>query len=137
MTPISYMQWDSRWKKVIYSKIMSYNKKGEPVYHSTGQNIGNSGCGTTCAAMVVATLKDKKITPVEASEWAMKHGHRTLDSGTDYGYFVPYLAQYGIWCEHTTPSNLRAMTASKSKPYKEKLITGLKNNKWAICSMGV
>ena len=124
--PVSYLQWDKRWKNIMYSS--SYNTK---------QTIGSSGCGPTCAAMVAVTLCPiSGVTPVEACAWSTKNGYRSDNQGTLHSYFKPYLAQFGITCTQITPSNLRDMTTAKSKPYKDKLITNLKNNKWAICCMG-
>ena len=65
------------------------------------QTIGSSGCGTTCAAMVIDTLRHNGITPVETSAWSVKHGFRTVSQGTDWAYFVPQLAEYGIPAHQT------------------------------------
>lgn len=83
--PAYYSQNDSRWKKIMYSS------KGD-----SSQTIGNSGCGPTCAAMVIQTLRGNGITPVQTCEWSVKHGYRTASQGTDWAYFVPQLAAYGI-----------------------------------------
>ena len=73
--PVDYKQADSRW--------------GSKVYTSTGnkkQTIANSGCGPTSMADIMATWKDKTITPVEMCAWAVKKGYRTANSGTAWGY---------------------------------------------------
>ena len=62
----------------------------------TSQTIGSSGCGTTCAAMVIDTLRHNGITPIETSAWSVAHGYRTVSQGTDWGYFVPQLKAYNI-----------------------------------------
>ena len=76
--PVYYLQGDSRWKKVIFTRNNTYNKN---------QNIGNSGCGITSMAMIIATWWDKKITPVETAAECVAKGYRTKNSGTDPGYF--------------------------------------------------
>lgn len=83
--PIEYEQTDSRWRNIPYT--------------STGnrsQTIGTSGCGPTCAAMVVATLKDRAVTPVQAAAWSVNNGYRTANDGTAWAYFAAYLKQWNI-----------------------------------------
>ncbi len=88
LKPVYYSQKDPRWKDIPYTAT------GNP-----RQTIGSSACGPTCAAMVIAELRDEKITPVETSAWSVAHNYRTI--GTEHAYFVPQLAEYGIPCEYT------------------------------------
>lgn len=92
--PVSYLQTDSRWK-------------AKP-YRVTGESatIGGSGCGPTCAAMVIATLKDAGVTPVETCAWSVKHGYKALKQGTYYSYFKPQMAAYGIECRQLLGSRI-------------------------------
>lgn len=92
--PVSYLQTDSRWKS-------------KP-YRVTGENstIGSAGCGPTCAAMVIATMKDKAVTPVETCAWSVAHGYKALNQGTYYSYFRPQLAAYGIECKQLLGSRI-------------------------------
>ena len=85
--PILYLQTDRRWKD-------------EP-YRVSGENatIGGSGCGPTCAAMLIETLTGKTFTPEDACSWSVQHGYKALNQGTYYGYFKPQLAAYGIDCK--------------------------------------
>lgn len=83
--PVYYLQGDSRWKKVIFTRNNTYNKK---------QNIGNSGCGITSMAMIIATWWDKKITPVETAAECVAKGYRTNNSGTNPGYFKYCASKY-------------------------------------------
>lgn len=84
--PVSYLQMDTRWK----------NKP----YRATGESstIGSAGCGPSCAAMVIATLKDKSVTPETTCAWSIAHGYKALRQGTYYSYFKPQMAAYGIEC---------------------------------------
>ena len=93
--PVYYMQTDSRWK----------NKP----YRVTGENttIGDSGCGTTCAAMLIETLTGKTFTPVDAAEWSMKRGYKALRQGTYYSYFVPQSEFYGLKAYRLNTVDLR------------------------------
>ena len=83
--PAYYSQNDARWKSKPYTSI-----------GDKSQTIGSSGCGPSCAAMVIQTLRKIGITPVETCDWSVKHGYRTASQGTEWGYFVPQFAEYGI-----------------------------------------
>ena len=75
--PVDYKQYDSKWKKIMYSA-----KKDK------SQTIGSSGCGPTSMADIMACWIDKTITPVEMCEFSLSKGCRTSNSGTAWGYFV-------------------------------------------------
>lgn len=92
--PVSYLQTDARWK------AKPYRVTGE------SSTIGSAGCGPTCAAMVIATLKDKRVTPVEACAWSVEHGYKALNQGTYYSYFKPQMAAYGIECRQLLSSRI-------------------------------
>lgn len=92
--PVYYMQTDPRWKN------KPYRVAGEDT------TIGDSGCGTTCAAMLIETLTGKTFTPVDAAEWSMKRGYKALRQGTYYSYFVPQFQAFGIKCERLNTSNI-------------------------------
>ena len=79
---VHYLQWDSKWKNKKYST------------HTSSQTIGNSGCGPTAMAQIMATWVDPKITPVEMCELALKGGYRTYDDGTSGGFFKYVFKQY-------------------------------------------
>lgn len=79
---VKYLQWDSKWKKVKYST------------HTASQTIGNSGCGPTSMAMIMATFIDSKITPVEMCELSVRNGYRTYNSGTDWGFYKYVFKHY-------------------------------------------
>ena len=85
--PILYLQTDRRWR--------------DKPYRVSGENatIGGSGCGPTCAAMVISTLTGQNVTPEETCAWSVQHGYKALNQGTYYGYFPPQLAAYGIDCK--------------------------------------
>ena len=91
--PVSYMQTDARWKNKDYS--------------TTGESttIAESGCGPTCAAMLIETLTGKTYTPVDACNWSLKHGYKALKQGTYYSYFVPQFKEFGIDCEQLSWTN--------------------------------
>lgn len=99
---VYYCQWDSRWKNIKYST------------HTSEQTIGNSGCGTTSAAMIIATFCDPKITPVEMSALAVKKGYRTENSGTDAGFFKYIADQYAQIGQFTPSKSLATIKSALS-----------------------
>lgn len=92
--PVSYKQTDKRWKD------MPYQVTGETA------TIGGSGCGPTCAAMLIETLTGIPYTPVNACHWAVHHGYKALNQGTYYGYFTPQFEAFGISCQRLNWSNV-------------------------------
>lgn len=123
--PISYLQTDPKWKS------HNYSAKGE------SRTIGSSGCGITCAAMVIATLVDKTVTPVTTAEWSMANGYKALDQGTYYSYFTPQGKKYGLDWKKLNTSNLRNVSKSVSKPIHSQALSAIKNGDMVICCMGV
>lgn len=119
--PISYLQTDPKWKN------HNYSAKGEK------KTIGSSGCGVTAAAMVIATLKDKNVTPVTTAEWSMAHGYKALNQGTYYTYFVPQFNQYGIKCKQLNTSNLYGKSSSSAHT---EALNALKRGDWVVAVMG-
>lgn len=92
--PISYLQTDPRWKD------KPYRVPGETA------TIGGSGCGPTCAAMLVETLTGKTYTPEDACAWSVEHGYKALGQGTYYSYFVPQFAAFGVECQQLNWNNV-------------------------------
>ena len=56
--------------------------------------------------MVIATLADKSVTPVETCAWSVAHGYKALNQGTYYSYFKPQMAAYGIECRQLLSSRI-------------------------------
>ena len=65
-----YSQIDSRWASHPYTSI-----------NKSSQTIGTSGCGPTCASMVVTATKGT-ITPPEMGDLFVEHGYRSANNGT-------------------------------------------------------
>lgn len=114
MIPISYLQTDAKWKS------KSYSVKGEKT------TIGRAGCGPTCAAMIVATLKNNKITPVEACAYALANGFKQKGGGTYANFYVSYLKQFGITAK---------VLWSSAQPQDEAVKKALNDGDWVIASM--
>lgn len=92
--PVEYKQTDPRWSD------LPYQVAGESA------TIGGSGCGPTCAAMLIETLTGKKFTPEDACSWSLAHGFKALGHGTYYGYFKKQFAAFGIDCVQLNYSSL-------------------------------
>lgn len=110
--PVDYKQADKRWGKVVYTAC-----------GNKSQTIANSGCGPTSMADIIATWVDRKITPVEMCQYAVKHGFRTRSSGTAWGFFKSIAKAYGFTGFIQTKSMATARTA-------------LKNGAFVVASMG-
>ena len=109
---VHYLQWDSRWKKVPYTSCG--NKK---------QTIGNSGCGTTSMAMILATWVDSSITPVDTSKLAVDHGFRTKANGTSWSFYEWCFKRYDRFTKFIKTSSV------------ETLQSAIKDGALAVCSM--
>lgn len=110
--PVDYKQADSRWGKKIYSN-----------HNSASQTMANSGCGPTSAADVVATLKDKSVTPWTLAQLAMKWGDRSTSGGTAWSFFK-HVANHYKFSKFVQSSSLDALKAC------------LNAGGYVVCSMG-
>lgn len=90
--------------------------------NNKSQTIGASGCGTTSAAMVIAELRDSKVTPKETSAWSVANGYRSINSGTEWSFFPAIMKKYNIPCRQTALSS--------------EAITALKKGYMVICTAG-
>lgn len=122
--PISYLQTDKRWKNIPYAV------KGEKA------TIGGSGCGPTCMAMVIATWKDGRVTPVDTCRWSLAHGGKALNQGTFYSYFKPQGAAYGIEVNMINSKNLKTLNSTDSAKYHLMAREALNRGDLVIACMG-
>ncbi len=124
MKPISYLQTDPKWANIDYSA------RGEKT------TIAKSGCGPSCMAMVIATLKNKAVTPKEACAWALAHGYKAVNQGTYYSYFATQGKAYGIAVSQLNGSNLYGKSSQWVKAYHAKALAEIKKGNMVICCMG-
>ena len=108
--PIYYKQSDPKWGKIPYT-----------IDGDKNETIGASGCGPTCAAMIIASLKDPKITPVEMCKLAMALGDRTANNGTEWEFFGKVALKYSI--------------PFKQSSNTKEAIEALRAGAYVICSM--
>lgn len=121
MKPVLYMQSDPKWASHDYSAA------GEKT------TIKAEGCGIACAAMVIATLADKNVTPITTAEWSKKHGYKAKGQGTYYSYFKPQGAAYGIEISMLNGTNIYGSPASK---YHEVAKESIERGDLVIACMG-
>lgn len=118
--PVSYLQYDKRWKD------KPYRVPGEDA------TVGGSGCGPSCAAMVISTLTGKTYTPLDACNWSVAHGYKALKQGTYYGYFVPQLKAFGIGCRRL---NTASVYHKPNSSVHDEMIAWLKKGYYVIALM--
>ena len=118
--PISFLQTDTKWKNKDYSA------KGEKT------NIGESGCGPSCMAMVINSLRDPQITPVETCAWALKKGYKAPKQGTYYSYFKPQGEAYGLNVRQMNYNNVYG----KNDAVHNEALNMVKAGHWIIACMG-
>ena len=81
-TPVVYYnQTDSRWGSLPYGKSGS---------------IGAEGCGPTALAIVVATLTEHRVTPLDVAEWSAQTGHRCEGNGSYHSLIPDGGRHYGL-----------------------------------------
>ena len=89
---VYFNQLDERWANKPYGT----------------DNIGGYGCGPTSMSIVVSSLTDDIVDPVEMAEWAYKSGGWCSKSGS-YHSLIPSTAQaWGLNVEGCTASDLSA-----------------------------
>lgn len=105
-----YSQIDSRWKNNLYTATGNRT-----------QTIGSSGCGPTCASMVVSSIKGT-ITPPQMAELFVQNGYRSANNGTYWSAYRAVADEFNIGYTETSDIN-RALDL-------------LRNNNYVICSVG-
>ncbi|OOP72840.1 C39 family peptidase [Clostridium beijerinckii] len=86
---VYYNQADSRWKDKPYGR--------------TG-TIGRSGCGPTSLSIVVSSLTDKKVDPVQMSTWAYENGYYCEGVGSYHTLIPDGAKHFGLKVEGCTSS---------------------------------
>lgn len=119
--PVWYMQTDTKWKD------KPYQTAGETA------TIGGSGCGPTCAAMLIETLTGKTLTPLDACNWAMKKGYKAKGQGTYYSYFEPQFKAFNLKCERLNGANIYG---NKASSVHKKAFDLLEQGYYLIACMG-
>lgn len=99
-----YSQIDNRWSGKMYSSI-----------GDRSQTIGTSGCGPTCASMVVTATKGA-ITPDTMSDLFVQYGYRSANNGTYWSAFRAVADEFNIGYTETSDIQ-RALQLLQSNHY--------------------
>ena len=122
--PTWYLQTDKKWRKKWYR------------VRRESSTIGSAGCGPTTMAMVVASLKNTKVTPVTACKWSKKKKYKAYLSGTKDGFFKAYGKKNGIKVKQLYYSDLRYTKKKRAKKYHNKAKSAVKKGNWVIVLAG-
>lgn len=99
---VYFNQKDDRWKDI------NYGEGTDP--------IGGYGRGPTAVAMIVSSLTQDIITPVQAAQWARESGYYCYGSGS-YHSIVPGISSFGLKVspldEYTTEALMRELNTGK------------------------
>lgn len=79
-------------------EVVYYCQYEEPWadYSYGDSTISVCGCGPTTMAIVVSTLTNQEITPIDAADYATEHGFYFNGVGTMWSYFVRGAEGYGL-----------------------------------------
>ena len=119
--PVYYMQTDGKWKNKDYSA------PGEKT------TIGKAGCGPSCAAMLISTIKGNNYTPEDACKYSLEHGYKATNQGTYYAYFEPQFKEFGIECKQL---NYTSAYGNKKASVHKTAFDLLKQGYYIIACMG-
>jgi len=109
--PNYYLQTNKRWSLIRFTST-----------NNPKQTIGSSGCGITCAAMILSTLlNDTTILPDFVAKLCVDNGYRTVNSGTDFKFF-PFIAK---------KYNLKLIESYKT----DDVVKHLQEGALVVCSM--
>jgi len=106
---VYYNQMDERWAEKAYGPR---------------DTIGASGCGPTSLAIVVSTLTDQTIDPIEMSKWAYDNGYLAEGTGSYHSLIPDGAKHFGLQVEGATISE------------QQKIIDALSTGKLVIAIMG-
>lgn len=108
---VYYQQTDSRWANLYYGDT---------------DTIGEYGCAPTCLSMVVSTLTDYTLDPVQMSAWA-----------NEKGYWYPQQGSlHSIIAEGAESFGLTVVGAENTPGVKEVLEKALTEGKLVVALMG-
>lgn len=87
---IFYKQFDGRWGSQLYG----------------GATMAAAGCGPTSMAMVIATLKDKNVTPADVGSWGNANGHSIPGGGgSQWSLFSAGASNWGLKSQELFTTN--------------------------------
>lgn len=110
-------------KSRLYGKeFVYYNQYDYEGEKYGGSTIADSGCGPTCAAMILSTLLDEDVTPQIACNYSSSLNH-LVSGGTEDAFFDDIFNEYGV-------------SYTKEEQTKENIIASLEAGNYIIAHMG-
>ncbi|WP_040413389.1 C39 family peptidase [Desulfosporosinus sp. OT] len=106
--------------------VVYYNQRDERFRDKSygTDNIGGYGCGPSAMAMVISSLSDKTVDPVEMAEWSYDNGYWAPGGGS-YHSLIPGAAKaFGLQVEG----------CSAKEP--QKIVDALSSGKLVVALMG-
>ena len=104
----SYMQ-----KEIEYVAGFVYFCQGDDIWNHNGYHIAGAGCGPTSMAVVISSLTDKYVTPVETTKWAYEHG--LYSSAGSQHRLIPDMSEaYELKCEGVGRDKKKIVEALKA-----------------------
>ena len=75
-----------------------YFNQTDSAWNQNGYQIASAGCGPTSMAVVISSLTDQWVTPVDATVWAYEHGYYS-SAGSAHALIPAMSEAYGLNCE--------------------------------------
>lgn len=75
-----------------------YFNQTDSAWNENGYQIASAGCGPTSMAVVISSLTDAWVTPVDATVWAYEHGYYST-SGSAHALIPAMADAYGLNCK--------------------------------------
>ena len=91
-----------------YEPFYYYNQNDytDPYGYGGYGSIKDNGCAPTSIAMVVSSIRGKKFSPVEVTNYLCNNGGCTRNNGTNISSITPTLEAYGVNVIETEDSDL-------------------------------
>lgn len=86
-----YSKGDSRWKTHLCS-----------IMNNTDQTINDSECALTSMAIIISSIKNISVLPVEVCKLAIKEKFKKICNNTSLSIFANIANEYGLNCEKTS-----------------------------------
>lgn len=98
--------------EVVYFNQLDERYANEP--YGT-DNIGGYGCGPTAMSIVVSSLTDDLVDPIEMAEWAYQNGYWCSKSGSYHSLIPGAAAHWGLAVEGCTASEPQRLVDALSQ----------------------
>ncbi|MDO4941672.1 MAG: C39 family peptidase [Lachnospiraceae bacterium] len=84
-------------KKEMLGGFVYFNQ-GDSAWNDNGYHIKQAGCGPTSMAVVISSLTDQWVTPVDTTVWAYDHGFYS-NAGSEHSLIPALSKKYHLDCK--------------------------------------